>query len=479
MGSSVTVEIDAGITYQTMAGFGATTMALANTYSGLPYDTLGPLRERVIEAAYGQVGLNAGNIDSTVSEPANDDDDPFHFEWTGFDTSRADLAKRLLIDLAEPHGFTDYYFGKLNTRWVNPWLDELKRTDYDRFLDECAEQLVAPMVYLRDQYAIVPRFLMPFNEPLSGNRELAEGTPRDVANIIKRTGARLRREGFDDVMMVAPNEETEEQSLVTATEVLSDAEARQYVGAIGYHPYPYGSIYASVPRILSTSGQGKPDADRVKVRRQLRDLGRKYSIPLWMTEVSHPEVDPRSFDHLRGRAIHIHDELVYADAAAYYAMNNMWDLVTHRDHFDNDDLLSEADTVALANNETGQVFITGIGYAIGHYARWIEPGALRIAAHAQTPLLQVTAFWDKRKQQLVLVAINNAPDQTEIDVLLQGVVLMGKLVGEQSTGAAPYPASYWQSIAPWDPPTPTSFGMILPAHSVTSIAGQARGALPL
>lgn len=72
-----------------------------------------------------------------------------------------------------------------------------------------------------------------------------------------------------------------------------------------------------MPQILRASGSGRPDPASVEQRGRLRELGRKYGVPLWMTEVSHAEVDPRSFDHLRGRAIHIHDEMVYADASAF------------------------------------------------------------------------------------------------------------------------------------------------------------------
>jgi O-glycosyl hydrolase len=469
----VKVSLDVETRFQTIDGFGATTMALANTYPGIPFDTLGDLRRQVIDAVYGQVGINLGNIDATVAEPTNDDGDPYHFNWEGFDDTRAEPAKTLLIDLAEPLGFKDFFFGKLNTRWFSPWLRALMRSDYQLFLDECAEHLVATMVYWRDHYGVVPRLMMPFNEPLSGNRELADGTPQDVANIIRSAGDRLRQEGFHDVMFVAPNEETEEQSLETAEAILADPGARKYIAAIGYHPYPYGSIYASVPRILNTSGRGSPDPGRVAVRHRLRDLGRRYGLPVWMSEISHPEVDPRSFDHLRGRAIHIHDEFIYADASAYFAMNNMWDLITHRDHFDNDDLLSEADTVALANNETGEVMITGMGYAIGHYARWVRPGAVRVAATSEQLLLQPTAFWDDAQSRVSLVMINNADDPMTVDVELNGLALTGPLDGERSTGDLSFPASYWQPLAAWQPDTSTAFSIGIPPLSVTSIAGEA------
>ena len=59
-------------------------------------------------------------------------------------------------------------------------------------------------------------------------------------------------------------------------------------------------------------------------------------------------------------------------------------LTTHRDHFKGrggdakDALFSEQDTIVLIDNERGEVYITGMGRAIGHYARWIPRGAVRL-----------------------------------------------------------------------------------------------------
>src|SRR3989338_3365615 len=134
-----------------------------------------------------------------------------------------------------------------------------------------------------------------------------------------------------------------------------------------------------------------------------------------MTEVSHGEVDPRSFDNLLGRAIHIHDELVYANASAYFGMNNIWDTISHKEHFGNRNLFSEEGTIVLIDNDDTQtVYITGMGYAIGHYARWIKKGAVRIEAESSDPLVQVTAFRDDSQKRMVLVVINNASTEREL-----------------------------------------------------------------
>jgi O-glycosyl hydrolase len=199
-----------------------------------------------------------------------------------------------------------------------------------------------------------------------------------VRDIVKRAGARLRASGFSEVKTVVPNEETIRHTIAVARIILEDPEARKYVAAIGYHVYPYGSPYASLSRILHASGSGRPDLQSIEERRELRDLCRGFGVPAWMTEVSHGEVDPRAFDHLRGRAVHIDDEMVYADAAAFYGMNAMWDKKTHAALFagrggeDPAGYLTEQDTIVLVENDARTVLISGIGCAIGHYARWLR-----------------------------------------------------------------------------------------------------------
>lgn len=472
----VSVTIDNDQPHQVMAGFGASHVALV--YGGIG-DLLTPsLRAQAIDAVYRQVGLNLGNLEATLLETPggwnqrrNDDDDPFHINPSGFISLNADAIKTHVIDLAEPLGFTDYFPGqKINLRWASPWLAKLRQKDYARYLEEAAEQVVAEQIHWRDQYRLVPKYHMLFNEPLSGNNELRPGTTRDVVDIVKRTGARLRQAGFSEVKFLVPNEETVEQSYATTWAILTDKEARQYIGAIGYHTYPYGSTYASIPNILRTSGAGKPSLEAIRIRQRLRDLARRYELPLWMTEVSHGQVDPLSFDALRGRAIHIHDELVYADAAAYFGMLNIWDSRSQQSHFGNNDLFSPDNegNIVFVDSRKGTVHISGTGYAIGHYARWIKRGSVRIEATSNDALLQVTAFRDDTAARLVVVLINNAAGERSVEVNIQRLTLASaSLTGEQSTASA-----FWQALVPASPTGPNAFGIRLPALSITTLAAQ-------
>lgn len=485
----VEITVDAAKLRQVMEGFGATTGSLV--YEGPLGDTLTlELRARAIKAIYGEVKINGGNLDlhflrDVAPQPSSS---PFHPElatraahletstrpaqlWNGYKTFGSEAMRTKVVDLGREYGFTEFCLHpKINTRFGSPHLQQLQKQDRERFLTEAAEQVVMCARFWRDQYKITPRFIMPFNEPTSGNRELSNGGIRDVVDLTKAVGKGLRAEGFKEVLLVVPCEETVAQSLKVSQAILEDEEARPFVGAIGYHCYPYGSPYASVKRILQGPGKGKPDPKEIEVRQKLAELAAKHKLPLWMTEVSHSEVPALSFDALRGRAIHIHDELKYASASAFYGMNSMWDLTSHRDHFKGrggdakDALLSEQDTIVLIDNEKNEVYITGMGRAIGHYARWVPRGAVRLDAEAADPRVLVSAFHDQKAKRLVLVLINNGGDAQEASVTAKGLELAGKGTGEQSTEG-----SIWKEMTPPEPAGGTLV-LRLPAVSVTSLA---------
>ena len=469
--SPAIIRVDTAVRHQTMEGFGATTLSLA--YGGFDYagyddeDNLPALRAKAIEAVYGQVRLSMGNLEpGTLEQRGNDDNDPMHIESTGFDWRESRFLKEKIVDLARPYGFDNYSLAPMIDFRRMGWLKAIRSTDYNRFLDECAEHVVAEALYWRDTLKTSPRTMFLFNEPLSGNGELQGGGIQEVVDITKRAGARMQAAGLA-IKFVVGNEETEAKSLEVATAILSDPKARSYVAAIGYHPYPYGSPYASIPHIFHTSGQGRPDASRIEIRRKLKELAQRYAVQLWMSEVSHGEVPLESMDALRGRAIHIHDELEYADANAYFGMNAMWDSKTHQEHTKGSRLLeSETDTIALIDNEAGKVIITGMGYAIGHYARWIQRGAVRVEALVSDPLVQATAFVDTSRRRIALVIVNNYDVPRSVTATLNGATFKGNLSGEQSFGTV-----RWRKLPASAPGRPNSFTITLPQQSVTSLAG--------
>jgi O-glycosyl hydrolase len=463
-----------------MEGFGATTSSLA-------YDTKdnvrADLRPLAIQSAYRDVGLNMGNLSpepcesspSNVFSPANDDGDPLSLNASGFNWIQSDNLVDKIVTPAKPYGFDAYYLGPvISTTFALAWVNALRSSDYDGFLNEIAEHVLAVATHWRDAYGITPRFLQLWNEPLSGNGELVGGSPQELVDIVKRTGVRLLAAGIVP-RFVVPAEETEAISLSHASLILADAEARSYVGAIAYHPYPYGSTYASVPNILSSSGAGTPNAAAVTARNNLRDLGAQYSLPVFMVEVSHSELSFDDFDGVRGRAIQIHDELEYADASAFFGMNALWDSTSHAEHYSgrsDPGFYSETDTIVLIDNGSGEVRISPMGHAIGHYARWIRRGAVRLGATSSDPLVQISAFVEQARGQAVIVAINNATAERTLDVSFTGLSVSGSATGEQSTAGA-----IWARLPEAALGSSSSFEFSAPARSITTWSMPLLGAM--
>lgn len=479
----VAITTNLSVSYQRLEGFGqGSPDSLA--YPGVPTAVNDFLRAAAIDKAYSQVGINMGEVGTLLESPGsydqrqNDNDDPFTINWQGFNADNLTLTKQLLVDLAKPLGFTGYYLGAEapNVRWGSPWLAAIRQQNYSLFIDEAAEQVVANVTYWKNTYGEELAYYMLGNEQLSGNHasinpDLSGFGPvsvdQQVTDLAKRAGDRLRAAGFLRTKFIVGSEETENASYSLAAAVLSDPQARSYIGAIGYHAYPYYEGYSSIPFILSTSGSGAPDARKIAVRNQIRDLAKQYNIGVWMDENSHAG-DPLSFDDLRARAIHIHDEFLYANATAYYVGGAMWDLASQQAHFGNTNLYGKENEglAVLINEQTGAVDITGIGYAIGHYARWIKPGATRVDAQSSDPLVQVTSFRDDNAGRLSFVLINNSTASTNATISLAGGAFTANLTGEQSISG-----SYWSPLPGFAPDSATTFHVVLPPTSVTSIGG--------
>lgn len=458
------VVVEAANRQQTIDGFGATTLDLVYQFG--EQDNLPPsLREEAIRAAYGEVGLDLGTLSVSNYETENDDGDPTTFRWEGFRFGGMQAMKEKLVDPARAHGFSGAYPSlKVNTRWTLSWMQAIRSEDYGRYLDEVSEFVAAGVIGWSDPDGRPPEHVKLFNEPLSGNRELTGGTPSEVADIVARVGERLEAEGFGGVGLLMPGGETVRRSLETARTVLGRPAAERHVSALTYHAYR--GPYKQISDILATSGRGQPDEEALRLRQELRSLAREHDIPLWMSEITYGGAGATSMDALRGRAIHVHDELVHAGASAFFGMNNLWDSRSQREHFGNDDFLSETGTIVLVDLEASEVIITSMGHAIGHYARWLDPGSVRVEAASPDPLIQVTAFRDDDARRFTAVLINNHPRERSVQVAVDGLSLAGPLQGEASAGER-----RWDPLDPVAVEEDSSFTVTLPGHGVVTVGG--------
>ena len=146
--------------------------------------------------------------------------------------------------------------------------------------------------------------------------------------------------------------------------------------------------------------------------------------------------------------------LAYASASSYWCMFSMMD-----------PSMSNEEDYAVLFGQADRL-ITGIGYAIGHYAQWLNRGAVR-SGDGSDRCFGSQHFGDQLGR-LVMVFINNAASTRSVDVALTGVSLAGTLTGEQSTASG-----YWQPMPAFPPTTPTTMSLVLPAMSVTTVAQSA------
>ena len=487
--ADVTVDIDAAQVHQTWYGFGCT------HNSGIfgSVDTMtASQRAQYVDLLFNQVRIRTGQIPSAFEAPsnsginffvnqANDDANPANINWNGFCTFYSDQFKANVVDLAGSGETGDLYPDvHINTRWASKWLEPIRTSNYSAFLDECAEQVLAQIIVFKNTYGREPLYAHLYNEPTSGNGELLNGTDTMIADIVARCGDRLRANGFSLVKFVVASQETEEVSLTTAVAVMSNPNAAKYVGAIAYHTYPYGSMYSYIPNILNTSGRGQPNASRIAVRQQLRDLGKQYGVPVWMTEVSngfYGDNTPANLDSFTGaigRAIHIHDEMLYAEASSYFGMNGNWSIAANQMHFGNTGVGANPDDVIFIDQPNNRVFITGIGRAIGHYARFINKGAQILTSSSSNPLVQVTSARDSVTGALSVVVINNDSIAHSLAVNVAGLALGGNVSGEQSTADV-----YWNALTPFPVTGSGGYTVTVPAQSITSLsAGPGAGNRP-
>jgi O-glycosyl hydrolase len=468
--TAATVAVNLGATYQTLDGFGATGRPLIYAQGdGSSLDFLtSAQRTAMLDYVIGQVKINLAYCDGTIEANANDNSDPNTlgtFDYRGIDNYVSGIAaggasRSVIMRVGGTRLWTK--------GTAMAWLRSFRSSSYSTYLNECAEYVYAGFKRWVDAMGYEPDYYHLFNEPLSGGLEIEGGVEQDLVDIVKTVGARLRAAGYNNVMLVVPSEETMAKSLSSAQAIYNDATARQYVGAISYHPYPYGSAYSSPANILSASGAGTPDAAANTARANLLTLATTWGVKLWMTEVSEgpgnaPWPDPEDIRYLRARAIHIHDEMRYARASAFFGMLMLWDRNSHIDHFGNTNYFDEVSSIALLHNDTSVITKPGISRAIGHYSRVAPVGSQVVSSSSTDSLVQVTAFKSTNKFSVVL--INNSSTARAVTINLTGGTLAGTYSGEHSEGAA----TRWGT-----PPTPsigsTSITVTLPAECVTSYA---------
>lgn len=422
--TDLTVTLDAAQRFQTIEGFGTSERLFDDPHTTETFDAVTKRasavpppadQARILDALYVDLGLTRvrflptdfGNI-----EPVNDNADPMVADLTKFDFSwkqgdgHIALTKSMIA-----RGLTTYYGapGGLET-----WMTETNPAEY-------AEWVIVMLKYWKSQGLEMPYYSLK-NEP--GYRPSggvwSGAYLRDVTKLL---GARIKAEGLR-TKIVVPDDVTPLEAYGRLVTILSDPEARQYVGAIAYHLYDFGG------------------RDKVKA------LAAQYGIPVWMSEYSTPG------DWLAWATI-THDMLATYDASA---VDYMWGFFGDWDR-------SQLIRILVSGSRYVGFDIQRQYYVTGQFSRFVRPGAVRIAASSPDPDIKVSAYLEGAK--VVVVAINSGPRDRAVRFEL------GTVASCVTSGAAVRTSATenWVTLPAIAIDAPR-FAVTLPTKSITTVVAK-------
>src|SRR5262249_7835674 len=160
-GELARLSVDPNARHQKINGFGATIRSLV--YGSNDY--LSPEeRNRVIEVVFKDVGLSMGNLHiPNLEREHNDDGDPQHLNRAGFDLQESRAMKERAVDRAMACGPQIFYLAASIDLRNMLWLKELRHRNYEKYLEECAEHVLAAVKLWKDELGFTSTYVLPFN----------------------------------------------------------------------------------------------------------------------------------------------------------------------------------------------------------------------------------------------------------------------------------------------------------------------------
>ncbi|MEO6526764.1 MAG: hypothetical protein ABIP93_09090 [Gemmatimonadaceae bacterium] len=426
-GASV-ITIDASARYQTMQGFGTSlrlfddphvteTFNQATTRAAIIPSASD--QSVILDALYVDLGLTRVRFfpgDLGLIEPTNDNLDPLVADLSKFDFSwkRGDGQIEYMPGLLR-RGVTTYFTSTLS---LEKWMTEANPEEY-------AEWVMVMLRHWKDRGVELPYFSLK-NEPgfaPSGGVWSGEY----LRSVTKILGARMKAEGLK-TKLVVPDDVTPNEAYARLQIILADPEARQYVGAIGYHLYERG-------------GEDK-----------IKQLGEQYGIPIWMTEYSTPD------DWLAWAKI-MHELIANHGVSA---VDYMWGYFGDYDK-------SQLVRINVRNGAYAGFTRTDHYYVMGQYSRYVRPGAVRVGATSSDPNILATAYVDGTK--LIVVATFLGVPGSGFERRVRVELGAGGPCVRRADVIRSGGSDQWFALPMLSVDVPR-FSMALPARTVTTFVGQ-------
>ena len=422
-GASV-IAIDPKTRFQTMQGFGASVRLfddprVTNTMDpvtkrgtgGVPPENQQP----ILGTLYTDLGLTRVRFlpgEGGGIEPVNDNADPlvtdaskFGYAWNRGD-GQLDLLSRVF-----GLGARSFFVAAPTPEG---WMTESSPAEY-------TEWLLAGLRHWKDR-GYEPPYVSLKNEPGSA----ASGGVWSAAflrDVTKLLGARIKAEGLK-TKIVLPDDVDAREAYARLQLILADADARQYVGAVAYHHRDPGG------------------------EAEVKQLAGQYDIPVWVTAYS--------AGGLMDASTTIHS--LIADAGAS-AIDYAW-------AFSGDHESTQLVRLVASNGVYERFVRTPQYYATGQYARYVLPGAIRVAATSTDPNVKAVAFVQDFKLVVVVTHIGGPYERPIRLELGPGGPCVKQVTSVRSTDV-----DNWSILEPASIAIPRITATV-PAHSITTFVGR-------
>jgi glucosylceramidase len=415
--SIASFEINDGVTYQKMDGFGASFLeAGLICLNSLPAGE----RESVLRALFDPShGAGFSAMKTVIASTDFMSAGPFY----SYDDVRGDVAMThfsIARDLG-PNGLITFI--KLARRYGNfvlqapmdyppDWMlvDVNKNQDVNpKYYDALAHYYLRYLQEYKKQGVFVD-YLSLFNEP-----DIYTKIPYNEIDALLRdhVGPLLKKEDIRTRIMLseAPNREDAARNYPV---VLNDAAARQYVSVAPYHGYD--------------------DKDWDKIL----ELHRKYpDLPLWMTEVCYA-YDAGTPKSMRLPRFDFEDgdywgNQIFNDLEAYTSAWIYWNTILDEKggpwsvseiHGNPDPNVQHP--VVIINRRSKKVTYTGLYYYLAHFSKFVRPGAVRIKTTGSLDGVRVMAF-EAPDGKIVTELMNSKKEDVEVSIRFHDRVVRLKL----------------------------------------------------
>ncbi|MFQ5799856.1 MAG: hypothetical protein ACE5H0_14355 [Bacteroidota bacterium] len=443
------LNIDCAKRYQKIDGFGSSLWGGFTVFErgnfddaarGVRYRTTAEQRKHLLKLLFSDLRCTHVRvwIQPAGIEMQNDNDDPKVMNWNAFNwegDSKKAMGKTQRESrrngLREWGEFLSAAREAGSVTWIPtpggmpPWLKEgLSRPPDDAWFEEYAEWAAAHLLFLKRTFGMEAPYWTFHNE---ADHIRHARTTVFWKRWVKAVGNRFRKEGLKTKLMI-PDYMNVYKAVPLVAEVLKDRDVRQFVGALAYHHYR-SSGDGPQPFLAVTSNAKKANAGTLFDKltggaKCMAALGKQYNIPSWQTETAYY---PRNVKELteweiaRGRANEIYYELI-SGASAIQGMFGIW--VDAIDPRYQQTVRYEGHHIVMKSvddNVVGWEVTKDCGVIFAHYARFVEPGDVRVEATCADPFIQATAFISFAKSHCAAVLVNNGGTKKSIQIQIRSL----------------------------------------------------------